>query len=44
LELSDNPGQIKTRAPLLGEHTNQILEELGYSEEEVSNLRDKRIV
>ena len=44
LELSENPGQIKNRAPLLGEHTNQILEELGYSDEEITNLRDKRIV
>ena len=44
LELSENPGKIKTRAPLLGEHTNQILTELGYSEEEISSLRDKRIV
>jgi len=44
LELSENPGQIKNRAPLLGEHTNQILDELGYSEEEISNLKDKRIV
>ena len=44
LELSENPGEIKTRAPLLGEHTNQILEELGYSDEEITNLRDKRIV
>ena len=44
LELSKNPGQIKNRAPLLGEHTNQILDELGYSEEEISNLKDKRIV
>ena len=44
LELSENPGKIKTRAPLLGEHTDKILAELGYSEEEISSLRDKRIV
>ena len=44
LELSENPGEIKTRAPLLGEHTDQILEELGYSKKEISNLREKRIV
>ena len=44
LELSENPGKIKTRAPLLGEHTDQILSELGYSEKEISNLRYKRIV
>tara|TARA_Y100000590_G_scaffold122407_7_gene140129 strand:+ start:5626 stop:6819 length:1194 start_codon:yes stop_codon:yes gene_type:complete len=44
LELSENPGEIMTRAPLLGEHTDQILEELGYSKKEISNLREKRIV
>ncbi|MFL2705444.1 MAG: CaiB/BaiF CoA transferase family protein [Gammaproteobacteria bacterium] len=44
LELSGNPGEIKTRAPLLGEHTDQILKEIGYSNEEISNLRDKRII
>ena len=44
LELSGNPGEIKSRAPLLGEHTDQILKEIGYSNEEISNLRDKRII
>ena len=44
LELSENPGEIKTRAPLLGEHTDQILKDIGYSNEEISNLRDKRII
>ena len=44
VELSMNPGEINNRAPLLGEHTNQILEELGYSEKEFEHLRDKKIV
>ena len=30
--------------PLLGEHTNAILAELGYSEDEVASLRERKIV
>ena len=44
VELSDSPGEIRTRAPLLGEHTNQILIELGYSEKEILELREKKVV
>ena len=44
VELSDSPGEIRTRAPLLGEHTGQILSELGYSEKEILELREKKIV
>jgi len=29
---------------LLGEHTNQILTELGYSEKEIGELKEKRII
>ena len=44
VELSDSPGEIRTRAPLLGEHTDQILTELGYSEKEILELREKKVV
>ena len=30
--LSETPGSIRRRAPTLGEHTDQILAELGYSQ------------
>jgi formyl-CoA transferase len=44
VKLSDTPGQIARPAPLLGEHTLETLEELGYSESEVASLRERGIV
>lgn len=44
VELSETPGEIRSRAPTLGEHTDEILKELGYGDAEISELREKRIV
>lgn len=44
VELSETPGEIRRRPPTLGEHTDQIMAELGYSEEDIQQLRDKRVV
>ena len=44
VELSRTPGEIRTRAPTLGEHTDQIMAELGYSDVEIAQLREKRVV
>ncbi len=44
VELSRTPGEIRTRAPTLGEHTDQIMGELGYSDVEIAQLREKRVV
>ena len=44
VELSRTPGEIRTRAPTLGEHTDQIMGELGYSDTEIAQLREKRVV
>ncbi len=44
VELSETPGEIRRRPPTLGEHTGQIMAELGYSEAEIQQLRDKRVV
>jgi crotonobetainyl-CoA:carnitine CoA-transferase CaiB-like acyl-CoA transferase len=44
VELSETPGQIRHRAPTLGEHTDQIMAELGYTPDEVADFRERRIV
>jgi crotonobetainyl-CoA:carnitine CoA-transferase CaiB-like acyl-CoA transferase len=33
-----------TGAPLLGEHTDEVLRELGYSGEQIANMRSKKVV
>ena len=44
IELSENPGKIKHRSPELGEHNQQILMELGYTQEVINQLKKDRII
>jgi crotonobetainyl-CoA:carnitine CoA-transferase CaiB-like acyl-CoA transferase len=44
LRLSESPGNVRHRAPTLGEHTNEILAELGFSPGEISSLREQGAV
>jgi crotonobetainyl-CoA:carnitine CoA-transferase CaiB-like acyl-CoA transferase len=44
VDLSETPGQYRQRAPQLGEHTDAILRELGYSAEAIKELRAKEVV
>ena len=44
IELSETPGEIRSRPPTLGEHTDEIMQELGYSEAQIAILREKRVV
>ena len=44
VELSETPGEIRGRAPTLGEHTGQIMQELGYGDEEIDSLKAKRVI
>lgn len=40
-KLSDTPGAIRTRAPYLGEHTQEVLESAGYTKEEIAAMHEK---
>ncbi|HUG22709.1 formyl-CoA transferase [Piscinibacter sp.] len=40
IKLSDSPTEV-TRAPLLGEHTDEVLKELGYGERDLELLRSE---
>ena len=44
VRLSATPGSIRRRAPLLGEHTDEILASLGYTGEAIAGMREKRVV
>ncbi|WP_338451040.1 CaiB/BaiF CoA-transferase family protein [Niallia oryzisoli] len=44
IKLSDTPGSVRKAPPLLGENTEEILELLGYSNEEIANLKDKGVI
>ena len=38
VKLSDTPGSIRRPAPLLGEHTAEVLREAGFSDAEIAAL------
>ncbi|HZZ35358.1 MAG TPA: CoA transferase [Caulobacteraceae bacterium] len=42
--LSETPGEIRQRAPTLGEHTDAILTDLGYDAAAIADLRDQGII
>lgn len=43
-DFSDTPASWRREAPAFGQHTGEILLELGYPEEEISDLRAKGII
>ncbi|PYR17124.1 MAG: CoA transferase [Acidobacteria bacterium] len=44
IKLSATPPDVCRRAPLLGEHTDQVLAEAGYNEREIAALRQSGVV
>jgi formyl-CoA transferase len=43
IKLSDSPTEV-TRSPLLGEHTEEVLTELGYTKDQIAALRSERVI
>ena len=43
IKMSDSPTEV-TRSPLLGEHTEEVLRQLGYSADDLATLRAERVI
>lgn len=43
-KLTGTPGKVRSLSPLLGEHTNEVLQGLGYSHTDIDNLRQEGTV
>ena len=43
IKLSDSPTEV-TRSPLLGEHTDEVLAQLGYDAKQIETLREERVI
>ena len=43
IKMSDSPSDVQ-RSPLLGEHTDEILTELGYGAEQIAALRAEKVI
>lgn len=44
IKMTKTQGGIRTRAPLLGEHTEEILKTFGYESEEIQHLRNSHVI
>lgn len=44
VQLLGTPGEIRRRAPQLGEHNDELLSGLGYSSEEIADLRNAGVI
>lgn len=44
VKMSETPGGVRRRAPLLSEHADQLLAEIGIGAERMKSLRERRVV
>ncbi|WP_375088736.1 CaiB/BaiF CoA transferase family protein [Peribacillus sp. RS7] len=44
VKFSDTPSTVRQYPPLLGEHTDEVLSQLGYTEMEIEKLKDGKVV
>jgi crotonobetainyl-CoA:carnitine CoA-transferase CaiB-like acyl-CoA transferase len=44
IKLSDTPGDVRLPPPLKGQHTEDVLRDLGYHEAELKTLRERQVI
>jgi len=44
MKLSETPCTVERHPPLLGEHTDEVLKEIGYSDDDIRQLREKGVI
>jgi formyl-CoA transferase/CoA:oxalate CoA-transferase len=44
LKLSATPGSVRCAAPVLGQHSDEILAAAGYNAQEIAALRESRVI
>ncbi|MHB8077395.1 MAG: CaiB/BaiF CoA transferase family protein [Desulfosporosinus fructosivorans] len=44
IKLSETPGSVRIAPPLLGQHTSEVLDHLGYSAEDIVHLKEKGVI
>lgn len=44
VKLHDIPGAVRRAAPTIGQHTDEVLGELGYAPEAIAELRARQVV
>ena len=42
--LSETPASVRTAAPLLGQDTDEVLQSLALTEDEINELRESKII
>jgi crotonobetainyl-CoA:carnitine CoA-transferase CaiB-like acyl-CoA transferase len=44
IKLSETPAEITTHPPMLGEHNSSILQEFGFSEKDITKLKEDKVI
>jgi crotonobetainyl-CoA:carnitine CoA-transferase CaiB-like acyl-CoA transferase len=44
VKLSDTPGAVRTPPPRLGEHTDAVLRDFGFSDDAIADLRRQKVI
>ena len=44
IKLSDTPWEVRRPAASLGEHTDEVLTDLGYSQKDIEKFREENVI